>query len=153
MRVSILSSRDTYSNIMFTLSFNVTFGPPSRVFCNYNNKVIILHNERSDDHPNLSREVIRSQYVNSSQPDMTRVTIKVVQPIRVERIYTCQVNVEGRMNIVSGNYEYLQKGDGTTTVTVAGTCMMTALFSIIIVLRYRLIISPPSFSCRYPHCC
>ena len=131
MRVFILSSRDTYSNITFTLSFNVTFGPPSRVFCNYNNKVTILHNERSDDHPSLSREVIRSQYVSSVQPDMTRVLVKVVQPIRVKRIYTCQVNAEGRMNIVGGDYDYLQKGDGTTTVTVTGTCMMTALLSII----------------------
>ena len=120
MRVSILSSRDTLSNISFTLSFNVTFGPPSRVYCNYNNKVTILHNVRSDDHPNLSREVIRSQYVSSSQPDITRVKVKVVQPMRSERTYTCQVNVEGRMNIVSGNYYYLEKGDGTTTVTVTG---------------------------------
>ena len=91
-----------------------------------------MHNERSDDHPNLSREVIRSQYVSSVQPDMTRVTVKVVQPIRVEGTYSCQVNVEGRMNIVGDNYYYLEKGDGTTTVTVTGTCMMTALLSIII---------------------
>ena len=119
MRVSILSSRDTDPNVVFTLSFNVTFGPPSRVYCNYNNKVTILHNVR-EDHPNLLREVIRSQYVSSSQPDITRVTVKVNQAIREERTYVCQVHVEGRMNLVSGSYNYLQKGSGTTTVTVTG---------------------------------
>ena len=117
MSISILSSKDTLSNIVFTLSFVVTFGPPSRVFCRYGSTTI-LNNGR--DHPNLSREVIRSQYVNSSQPDMTRVTVKVVQSIREERTYHCQVNVEGRMNIVSGSYDYLQMGDGTTTVSVIG---------------------------------
>ena len=124
MRVSILSSRDTLSNIMFTLSFNVTFGPPSLVFCRFGSTTI-LHNTRNDTSI-LSREVIRSQYVNSSQPDMTRVTVKVVQPIRVERAYSCQVDAEGRMNIVSGNYDYLKKGYGTTAVTVTGKCVITA---------------------------
>ena len=120
MRVSILSSRDTVSNIVLTLSFNVTFGPPSRVYCTYNGaKKPLLFNVRSN-HPNLLREVMRYQYVHSSQPDMTRVAVKVVQSIRVNRTYICQVNAEGRMNIVSGNYDYLQQGFGTTIVTVTG---------------------------------
>ena len=113
MRVSILSSRDTPSNIVFTLSFNVTFGPPSRVYCIYSGATNpLLFNVRAD-HPNLSRDVIRFQYVDSSQPDMTRVTIKVEQSMRLERTYSFQVNAEGRMNIVSGIYNYLEKGYGT----------------------------------------
>ena len=120
MRVSILSSRDTLSNIVFTLSFNVTFGPPSRVYCTYNGATNpLLFNVRGD-HPNLSREVIRSQYVNSSQPDMTRVTVKVFQPIRESRAYLCQVTVEGRVNIDNGAYAYDPKNTTTTTVTVTG---------------------------------
>ena len=118
MSVSILTSRDTLSNIMLTLSFNVTFGPPSRVFCRYESTTV-LNNKRVDD-PNLSREVIRSQHVSSSQPDMTRVTVKVNQPIRVKRTYVCQVIVEGRKNIVSGTYDFLNKGNRTTNVTVTG---------------------------------
>ena len=51
---------------------------------------------------------------------MAHVTVKINQTIRVERTYFCQVNVEGRMNIVSGIYYYLQKGYDTTTVTVTG---------------------------------
>ena len=121
MRVSILSSRDTDPNVVFTLSFNVTFGPPSRVFCRYGSTTI-LNNGR--DHPNLSREVIRSQYVNSSQPDMTRVTVKVEQP-REERTYACEVTVEGRVNINDNdNYAHDAKGTGTSTVTVTGECLM-----------------------------
>ena len=115
MRVSILSSRDT-ENVVFTLSFNVTFGPPSRVFC-HNGGTIILYNARSD--PKFSREVIRSQY-NSSQPDTTRVTVKVTQYSRYKRTYACQVFVEGRKNIVSGSYNYDVKGNGTCNVTVTG---------------------------------
>ena len=115
MRVSILSSRDTLSNIVFTLSFNVTFGPPSRVLCFRNNQPNAFFNAR--DAPNLSREVIRSQYVSSSQPDMTRVMVKV-QTTKQEGIYACQVFVEGRVNIVSGTYEENTKGTGVTEVMV-----------------------------------
>ena len=122
MRVSILSSRDTDPNVVFTLSFNVTFGPPSRVYCLYVRKgqaqKIPFFNVR--DHPNLSREVIRSQYVNSSQPDMTRVTVKVVQTTREGGDYACQVFVEGRVNIVSGTYKHSTKGSGVTEVMVTG---------------------------------
>ena len=72
------------------------------------------------DGPNLSRKVIRSRYVSSSQPDMTRVTVKVVQPIREERTYLCHVTVEGRVNITSGVYAYDPKNTTTTTVIVTG---------------------------------
>ena len=120
MRVSILSSRDTVSNIVLTLSFKVTFGPPSRIYCTYNNKNtnLILHNVRGD-HPKLSREMIRSQYANSSQTDMTRVTVKVDQP-RVERTYQCEVTVEGRLDIDDTTYAYDPKGTGTSSVMVTG---------------------------------
>ena len=124
MRVSILSSRDTDPNIVFTVSFNVTFGPPSHIYCVYNRKgqtTTIAFFCARDDHPNLSREVIRSQYVSSSQPDMTHVTVKVHLPIREERTYFCEVTVEGRMNIVSGFlYAHDTKGSGVTNVTITG---------------------------------
>ena len=120
MKVSIFSSRDTVSNIVFTLSFNVSFGPPSRLFCSYNNNTVgILHNVRSD-HPKLLREVIRSQYVDSLQPDITRVTVKVEQP-REDRTYACDVTVEGRVNINGNtNYAHAIKGTGISTVMISG---------------------------------
>ena len=119
MRVSILSSRDTVSNVVFTLSYNVTFGPPSTVFCRDDESTTILHNAR-EDNSILSREVIRSQYVNSSQPDITRVTVKVAQP-RGERTYVCEVTVEGHVHIEGiDNYAYDTKGTGTSTVTTTG---------------------------------
>ena len=106
MRVSILSSRDTDPNVVFTLSFNVTFGPSSLVLCFYNNQKFITVR---GNHPDLSRKVIRSRYT-SSQPDMTSVTVKVDQPIREGRIYRCEVYVEGRKNIDSGTYALLPMG-------------------------------------------
>ena len=102
---------------MFTLSFNVTFGPPSRVFCRYGSTTI-LNDKR--DFPTLSREVIRSQYVNSSQPDMTHVILKVEQPKTQIRTYACQVTVEGRVNIHSSGYTHDTKGSGDTEVMVTG---------------------------------
>ena len=66
------------------------------------------------------RDVIRSQYVSSSQPDMTRVIVKVDQPIREERIYFCEMIVEGQMNIVSGSYYFDTKSSGVTNVTITG---------------------------------
>ena len=120
MRVSILSSRDTDPNVVFTLSFNVTFGPPSRILCYYNNQKFITVR---DNHPNLSRKVIRSQYT-SSQPDMTSIIVKVNQPIREGRTYRCDVDVEGRKNIGSGTYTHLKMGPpalvSSSTVTITG---------------------------------
>ena len=118
MRVSIFSSRDTVSNIVFTLSFNVTFGPPSRVLCYYNHQLTAFFNARDD--PNLSREVIRSLYVSSSQPDMTHVRVKVEQPFREKRMYICAVTGEGRKFIGINNYDYDEKGTRTSTVNVTG---------------------------------
>ena len=124
MRVSILSSRDTIPNVVFKLSFNVTFGPPSRLLCYHSSDSFAFFNSRDD--PNLSREVIKSQYVNSLQTDMTRVTIKVDQPNREERTYLCEVTVEGRVNITSGIYAYDPKNTTTTTVTVTGEWQLYA---------------------------
>ena len=123
MNVSILSSRDTVSPVVFTMSFNVTFGPPSRVYCVYTRKgqtmkIVFFHVR--DDHPNLSREVISSYYSSSSQPDMTHVSIRVEQPIKEERTYECEVTVEGHHNIVSGTYSHINKGSGLTNVMITG---------------------------------
>ena len=122
MRVSILSSRDTLTNIVFTLSFNVTFGPPSHVYCVYIRKgqtTKIPFFDVRDDITQLSREVIRSYYNASSQPDMTSVSVKVEQPMKEERTYECQVTVEGRVNI-SGTYKSDIKGSRITTVMITG---------------------------------
>ena len=141
MRVSILSSRDTSDpNVVFTLSFNVTYGLPSRVLCYHNKQAAAFLDSRDD--PNLSREVIRSQYVNSSQPDMTRVTVKVDQPIREDRSYRCEVVVEGRVNIVSGTYTYLKMGppiqDNSSTVNITGECLTTCTTNAIMFLYFLL---------------
>ena len=72
------------------------------------------------DSPNLSREVIRSYYGSSSQPDMTRVSVRVEQPSKENEMYECEVTVEGCGNIVSGTYTRDNKGSGITTVTVTG---------------------------------
>ena len=120
MRVSVLSPRDTISNVVFTMSFNISFGPPSRVYCVYirnGQTKTPFFDER--DNPNLSRDVISSYYGTSSQSDMTRVSVRVEQLIKEERTYECEVTVEGRMNI-SGTYTHDNKGSGLTNVTITG---------------------------------
>ena len=123
MRVSILSSRDTDPNVVFTMSFNVTFGPPSRVYCVYFIKGQTTKTQFvdvRDDNTQLSREVISSFYGSISQPDMTRVSVIVEQPFKEERTYECEVTVEGRVNIVNGTYYHDPRGKGLTNVTVTG---------------------------------
>ena len=108
---------------MFTMSFNVTFGPPSHVYCVYIRKEQTTKTpffDVRDDNTLLSRKIIRSHYGNISQPDKTRVSVKVDQPIKEKRTYECQVTVEGRINIINGTYTQENKGSGISTVTVTG---------------------------------
>ena len=72
------------------------------------------------DSPSLSREVIKSYYGSSSQPDMTHVSVRVEQPSKENEMYECEVTVEGRMNIVSGTYTRYNKGSGISKVMITG---------------------------------
>ena len=54
---------------------------------------------------------------------MTRVRVKVEQPISEKRMYICAVTGEGRKFIVSSyydNYDYDEKGTRTSTVNITG---------------------------------
>ena len=121
--LSILSSRDAGPNIAIALSFNVSYGPPSRVLCERKDTpdasdfVQLINNRES---PKLFREVIRSCYISSTLPDMTRVTFRPDPQPRQVATYTCFVFVKSRINIHnSGNLG--GKGiHGSTTVTVTG---------------------------------
>ena len=106
MTLSILSSRDADPNIAITLSFNVSFGPPSKIECSNQISISVA-----------SREVIRSHYIKSTEPDMTRVTVMSSLP-KVAGTYTCTVTVESRAT--TGHYS---KGTGSSTVTVTGKCL------------------------------
>ena len=118
MTLSILSSR-AVPNIAIAFSFNVSYGPPSRVFCQRIGTLGPFLNTR-DPNPKLDREVIRSRYINSTLPDMTRVTVRPGPQSREVATYTCFVHVESRINIASGTYGYDEKGMGSATVTVSG---------------------------------
>ena len=117
MTLSILSSRDADPNITISLSFNVSFGPPSLIRCNRDS--VQLFNTRGPT-PLFTREVIRSRYINSTHPDMSRVTVNLDSQPRVGATYTCTVTVEGRTNIAFGSYNFVVKGSGSSTVTVTG---------------------------------
>ena len=118
MTLSILSSRDADPKIDYSLSFTVSFGPPSNITCTRDGSFFLAI--RGPD-PRVTREVIRSRYISSTQPDMTRVTVRLENVPRVERTYNCTVTVEGRINITSGNYDFVTLGTpGSSTVTVTG---------------------------------
>ena len=117
MTLTILSSRDADPNISYSLSFTVSFGTPSRIVCHRND---ILFLNRRGSNQQLCREVIRSRYISSTLPDMTRVTIRPDPQPRVGGTYTCNVTVESRINIDSSNYDFDNKGMGSTTVTLTG---------------------------------
>ena len=118
MTLSIHSSRDADPKIEYSLSFNVSFGPPSKINCSY----IYENNNQffGAEEIQLSYKVIRSQYVNSSLPDMTQVTVRLPPQPRDRRTYNCTVAVEGLVNISSGNYMPVTKGTGSSSVKLTG---------------------------------
>ena len=126
MTLSILSSRDADPNIAIAFSFNVSYGPPSRLLCERKetpdaDDFVQLINSRES--PKLFREVIRSRYINSTLPDMTHVTFRPdPQPREVTAAtYNCFVYVETRINIHNSGYNVERKGmHRSTTVTVTG---------------------------------
>ena len=118
MTLSIISSRDADPNIMFRLFFNISFGPPSRIQCTRDGSNIFSGTERGIV-SGVDYEVIRSQYISSSQPDMTRLSFNQTQP-RIGATYQCTVTVEGRRNIASGLYTFDMLGSGTSSITVTG---------------------------------
>ena len=118
MTLSILSSRDADPNIMFRLSFNISFGLPSHIQCTRDGSNVFSGTGRGIV-SGVDYEVIRSQYISSSQPDMTRLSFNQTRP-RIGATYQCTVTVEGRQNIASGTYDYDVLGSGTSSITVTG---------------------------------
>ena len=80
MTLSLLTPRDAETNIMFTLSFTVSFGPPTEIACSRNGIQFFSRANSVSVSPVVSREVIRSHYINSSYPDMTRVILTQTTP-------------------------------------------------------------------------
>ena len=119
MTLSILSSRDADPNIMFRLSFNIYFGLPSLIQCTRDSTAILQDNNQDGIASGVHYEVIRSQYISNSQPDMTRLSFTQTQP-RMKVTYSCTVTVRGRRNIASGQYDNDNLGSGTSTATVTG---------------------------------
>ena len=124
MTLSILSSRDADPNIMFRLSFNISFGLPSHIRCTRDGSTILggIGGAGRGIVSGVDYEVIRSQYINSSQPDMTRLSFNQTRP-RIGATYQCTVTVEGRRNIASGStgiYNFDVLGSGTSSITVTG---------------------------------
>ena len=140
MTLSILSSRDAGPNIAIAFSFNVSYGPPSRVLCErIDTPSVQLLNNRGPN-PKLIREVIRSRYINSTLPDMTRVTVRPDPQPREVATYKCYVHVESRTNIqFNTGYDFDEKGMGSTTVAVTGE-----LYSWIYTFHLLLVVSPPT---------
>ena len=117
MTLSILSSRDADTNITISFSFTVSFGPPSRVTCSRDSVQLI---NVGDPDPRVTREVIRSRYINSTHPDMSHVTVNLDSQPKVGATYNCTVTVEARNNIANGIYDFVPRGTGSSTVTVTG---------------------------------
>ena len=138
MTLSILSSRDAGPNIAIAFSFNVSYGPPSRIICERVDILVQLINTRES--PKLFREVIRSRYISSTLPDMTRVTVRPDPLPRVGATYNCYIHVETRIIIHNSGYYIFQKGThGVTTVTVTGE-----LYSWICIFHLLLVANPPT---------
>ena len=142
MKLSLLTPRDTETNITFTLSFTVSFGPPSEIGCSRNGITFFSRFGSGFPSPVVSREVIRSHYINSSYPDMTRVILTQTTP-RESRTYTCTVYVNGHNGVSTIYFAKIQLGSGTSTASITGECC-TLLTIIILVLLLSSVASPPT---------
>ena len=118
MTLTLLHTRDVGgSNVNFSLSFDVSRGLPSRITCSRGDTTI--HSGRGFV-AGVNYEVVRSLYVNTSQPEITRVSFEELTRPRQGVTYSCTVFVEGRRNIASGVYNFDQLGSATSTAAVAG---------------------------------
>ena len=87
--------------------------------CVRNNKHLL--DARSCTDNRITLEVIRSRYIDSTQPDITRVMVRLYTEPRVVGVYICTVIVESRVNIASGSYNFDPRGTpGSFIVTVTG---------------------------------
>ena len=130
------------NNVQFRLSFNVSLGLPSRITCRRDDNII--HNGRGFV-LGVNYEVVRPLYVDTSQPEITRVSFQETQP-RMGVTYSCTVYVEGRTNIASAtSYNFDQLGNATSTATLTGELVTTLLNCILFTT------GPPPLSCRHPH--
>ena len=148
MKLFLTTPKEAVSNLGFTLSFTVSNGVPSRLQCVDGNNVNLFNSitSRGPFVSQLSREVIRSRYINGSTPDMTRVNITRTGQSRATVTYTCTVYVEGRINPQNGlAYDFRQMGNAATTASITGECITTVLNSTAHQCPSSLL------SCRHPH--
>ena len=130
MKLSLLTPKEAVSNLDFTLSFTVSNGGPSRLRCVIGSNTLLFSEtlSRGPTVSQLSREVIRSHYINSSYPDMTRVSITRTGQLRAAATYTCTVFVEGRTSPANRlTYNFIQMGSGVSTASITGECFTTVL--------------------------
>ena len=115
MTLDVISERDS-ELVDFTISFNVTFGLPSRVICSDLLERRILLDSR--EAPNLSREVIQTHYFNSSVADTTLVTVSLSNVEKREQSYVCNATIEGYPNGTSADLVVM--GSGLSTINISG---------------------------------
>ena len=147
MKLFLQTPKDAISNLGFTLRFTVSYGVPSRLRCvdGNNNNLFSEIASRGTTASQLSREVIRSHYINSSYPDMTRVSIARTGQPRAAATYTCTVYVEGRVNPENGpTYDFRQMGNGVSTASITGECILYST-------PLPVTTSPFFLSCQCPH--
>ena len=135
MTLSILSDRDADSDLLFQFTFVVSSGPPSFVQCT--NGVTQIFSARGI-HPNISRDVMTSQYVNNLQPDKTLVKVILPPQPKKAATYTCTVTVEGRENITTTNYSIVSLGTSSSIVTVTGKSSFAQLLYLVYQKWYQL---------------
>ena len=140
MKLSLLTPRGA-DNAMFTLSFTVSFGPPSEIACSRNSFQFYSQYSSAFTSAVVSREVIRSHYINSSYPDKTRV---IISSQTILGLYSCTVYVTTRTGVSTTNsYARVQLGSGTSTASITGECCTLLTTSL----------PPPPLSCKPSHCC
>ena len=113
MQFTLLSSLDANQTV-FSLSFNVSNGPPTQVNCT------IDGNELGVSGEGVVRDVQRTLRSSTDVTDMTLVTVTIRG--RQVGVYNCTVFVEG---VVNGTGHMLTLGSGSSSTVVSGKYLVT----------------------------
>lgn len=108
MQLSLVSPRHANPPV-FTLSFNVSFGPPTMVNC------IVDGNDLNITLGDVAREVKRIPYNGTVLPDMTEVRVTIRQ--RQAGAYNCTVHTGG---VENGTSNLIMLGSGSSFAAISG---------------------------------
>ena len=110
MQFSLISPRDA-DPPEFTLTFNVSFGPPTMVTCAVDETNLNIGDR------DVVREVVQT-YFNETSGDPDRTKVQVTLRQRIQGNYNCTVSI----GVANKTINYTHFSTGSSSANVTGMC-------------------------------